>query len=166
MRKQAWEWDTVFLAVKLWKNNLGASEMDALRDDTTPCGMIPKPRTSTKEKGSGSDHTYCSGAGMEVSRWWFLTEVALISCHNWQGQPESVKWRENGEAPIQWNGPRDRQKNKLLEHQLVENMRSHRRSHPDKLTWKMAEGWWIFGIKTAISLPMMFPEWNCRTSHK
>lgn len=26
--------------------------MDALRDDLTPCGMIPKPRTSTKEKGS------------------------------------------------------------------------------------------------------------------
>lgn len=26
--------------------------MDPLRDDLTLCGMIPKPRTSTKEKGS------------------------------------------------------------------------------------------------------------------
>lgn len=51
-RKQAWERDTVLLAVEVWKINLGASEMDALRDDLTLCGMIPKPRNSTKEKGS------------------------------------------------------------------------------------------------------------------
>lgn len=79
---------------------------------------------------------------MEVSRWWFLTKVVLIRCHEWWGLCKSLNQTGNEAVSIQWNSPRDRQRNKLLiKHQVVENVRSHQRSHPDELTgkWQKAD---------------------------
>lgn len=68
-------------------------------------------------------------SGLDQLPW--LLRLALI-----------LKSDGNETVSIHGNSPRDRQRNKLLiEHQVVENLRSHWRSHPDKLTgkWQKAD---------------------------